>query len=295
MCLAPIMATMGENMNIEHFEKHQHWYKWGAICTVLVMVAIINATTKIMDGFRSRGVAPFETWEPFSWEFSSALGILVLTPALVWLVDRWPIEWGQLKKTLLIYSFASLIFSIIHITVMVVLRKLIYLANGSTYDIGNVVFEFFYEYRKDLWTYILILSMIYTYRFVLSRLRGEAKMIADGEDDLNAPISDRILVKKLGKEFIVKLSEVEWLEACGNYVNLHVKGRIYPTRSTLAALVHNISDQGFCRIHRSFAVNLDRVESITASPSGDGEVQLIGGKVLKLSRRYKEQLKANLH
>ena len=282
-------------MNIEHLEKYQRWYKWSIITAALVTIATINATTKIMDGLRTSGQTPFANWEPFAWEFTSAIGILILIPFLLWLVNRWPVVWGQIKTSLLIYLFGSLVFSFIHIMVMVVLRKLIYIANSSSYDFGNVAFEFFYEYRKDLWTYILIIGMIHTYRFVLSRLRGEAKMIADGEGELETPISDRILVKKLGKEFIVKLSDVEWLEASGNYVNLHVKGRIYPTRSTLAALVNNISDQGFCRIHRSFAVNLDAVESITPSPSGDAEVQLLSGKVLNLSRRYKEQLKANLH
>ena len=282
-------------MNIEHLEKYQRWYKWSIITVVLVAIAIINATTKIMDGLRTREQTPFANWEPFVWEFTSALGVLILIPFLVWLINRWPIVWGQLKSSLLIYLLGSLVFSFIHIAVMVILRNIIYMFNGSTYDFGNVVFEFFYEYRKDLWTYILIIGMIYTYRFVLCRLRGEAKMIVDGEDETQPTISDRILVKKLGKEFIVKLSDVEWLEASGNYVNLHVKGRIYPTRSTLASLVNNISEQGFCRIHRSFAVNLDAVESITPSPGGDAEVQLLSGKVLNLSRRYKEQLKANLH
>ena len=281
-------------MNIEHFLKHQRGYKWGVITAVLVIVAIINATTKIMDSFRSQNEVSFEVWEPFSWELTSAMSILVLVPALVWLVERWPFKWGKFRQVMVVYCLGSLVFSFIHIVIMVVLRKLIYLVSDSSYDVGNIVFEFFYEYRKDLWTYILIISMIYTYRFVLSRLRGEAKMIADGEGELRASISDRILVKKLGKEFIVKLSDVEWLEASGNYVNLHVKGRIYPTRSTLSVLINNISGQGFCRIHRSFAVNLDAVESITPSPSGDAEVQLIGGRVLKLSRRYKDQLKARL-
>ena len=116
-------------------------------------------------------------------------------------------------------------------------------------------------------------------------------MIADGEYEQQAPILYRILVKKLGKEFIVKLSDVEWLEASGNYVYSHMKGRIYPTRTALSAVINKITSQGFCRIYHSFAVNLDVVESITPSPSGDGEVQLNNGKILNLSRRYKGAVK----
>ena len=56
------------------------------------------------------------------------------------------------------------------------------------------------------------------------------------------------LVKKLGKEFIIKVDDIEWLESSGNYVNLHIKGRIYPIRSTLNLLIEQISHKGFCRI-----------------------------------------------
>ena len=61
------MATMETDMNIEHFIKHQRWYKWSAITVALVIVATINATTKIMDGYRLRNEPPFALWEPFAW------------------------------------------------------------------------------------------------------------------------------------------------------------------------------------------------------------------------------------
>jgi len=118
---------------------------------------------------------------------------------------------------------------------------------------------------------------------------------ANGEEESAPQSCDRLLVKKLGKEFIVKVKDVEWLESSGNYVNLHIKGRIYPTRSTLSSLIAQISDKGFCRIHRSHGVNLDSIDSITPINSGDSEVKLINGKVLNLSRRYKEELKSRLH
>lgn len=105
------------------------------------------------------------------------------------------------------------------------------------------------------------------------------------------PNSTAFLVKKLGKEFIVKVSDIDWLESSGNYVNLHSGERIYPLRATLTQLSKQLEAQGFCRIHRSHAVKLDAIESITPLPSGDSEITLHSGKKLNLSRRYKEQFK----
>ena len=118
--------------------------------------------------------------------------------------------------------------------------------------------------------------------------------ISGSENNQLVPTIERLLVKKLGKEFIIKVDDIEWLESSGNYVNLHIKGRIYPMRTTLFDLIAKISTQGFCRIHRSSAINLNQVAHITPLSSGDSEVQLLNGKLLNLSRRYKESFKQRL-
>lgn len=82
-----------------------------------------------------------------------------------------------------------------------------------------------------------------------------------------------------------------WLEANGNYVNLHSKGRIYPMHSTLAAIMVQLSQAGFCRVHRSLAVNLSYIDSISYQSSGDGSIRLRCGQQIPLSRRFKENFK----
>lgn len=163
------------------------------------------------------------------------------------------------------------------------------------YDFGLVWFELLYEYRKDLWGFLFLIVVIKTYQYVVSQLSGEAAPITQGEAPPPAFSFDRLLVKKLGKEFIIRITEVDWLESSGNYVNLHIDARIYPLRATMSQLITQLEPQGFCRIHRSHGVRLDAIESITPLPSGDSEVKLTTGKVLNLSRRYKEQFKALLH
>jgi DNA-binding LytR/AlgR family response regulator len=101
--------------------------------------------------------------------------------------------------------------------------------------------------------------------------------------------SDRILVKKLGREFLVKVHEIEHIEAAGNYVNLHIAERIYPLRETLTKIKQRLDEATFKRIHRSYIVNLNLVSEIRPLESGDAQVLLSSGKVIPMSRTYRNQ------
>src|SRR3546814_2248474 len=83
--------------------------------------------------------------------------------------------------------------------------------------------------------------------------------ISDWSSDV---CSSDLLVRKLGREFLVAASDIEWLQAAGNYVNPRVRGRDYPLRSTIAGIAAQLDPDRFVRIHRSYIVNLDTVASI---------------------------------
>ena len=278
----------------EHYQKHQTFYEIGLLALFMTLNALVLSTTSIMDMQRQDASSSFAYWEPFVWEFSSAAVSIMLVPGVLWLLGSKYSLWRGMASFVFIYLLASIVFSLLHILGMVVLRKFAYWMQGSVYDFGDPIFGFVYEYRKDLISFILIIGVLQAYRFIMSRLKGEASLVKNGEGETANASFDRVLVKKLGKEFIVKIDEVEWLEASGNYVNLYVDGRIYPSRNTLTKFVQNISDKGFCQVHRSYAVNLDAVESIAPRPSGSSEVVMKGGKVLSLSRRYHDELKSRM-
>jgi uncharacterized membrane protein len=277
---------------LHHFQKYKFCYEVLGIFGYLFINSVILATSVIMEANRS-GVPSFQLWEPFVWEFSSAIATILLLPACVWLLKKHPFNWSKVTFSLGMYFISSIIFSIVHVSVMVTIREIIYWTQSLNYDFGNIFIEFIYELRKDIWDFISILIVIKGYGFIVSRLQGEASPIAVGEENITQRF-DRLLVKKLGKEFIVKVEDIEWLESSGNYVNLHSKGRIYPTRTTLTQLISQIEEQGFFRIHRSYAVNLNNIDSITPLSSGDSEVKLNNGKILNLSRRYKDAFKSKL-
>ena len=279
---------------LAHFQKYKLRYEMAILFCFFFINNTLLATSVIMEAQRKDAALPFQLWEPFLWEYASAISVLILFPVIVMLLRKLPFDWLSIKRSLFYYFLASILFSLSHVSIMVAIKEAGYFLMGGNYQFGDFWFELFYEYRKDLWSFIFFILFIHAYNFILSRLQGEANPIGQSEEESIKPSFDRLLVKKLGKEFIIKVEEVEWLEASGNYVNLHVNGRIYPTRATLAKLVEQITAKGFCRIHRSHALNLERIESITPLSSGDSEVKLDTGKVLNLSRRYKDSFKAQL-
>jgi hypothetical protein len=283
------------NNRLIHFQQYKRWYEVLIIVAYFLINNSILATSVIMEAKRGSDALPFDLWEPFVWEYSSAILSALLIVPIVYLLKRFPMNWQRISKTLSIYFIASFAYSLIHVVGMVGIRKLVYFSQNRTYDFGNIAFEMFYEYRKDLWSFVFVIVAINCYHFVVSRLLGEANLLDKNEEDASAVTPDRLLVRKLGKEFLIKVNDIEYLESAGNYVNLHSKGRIYPTRNTMNKLIEKLSIQGFCRVHRSYAVNLDEINSMTPQPSGDSDIVMTSGKTIPLSRRYKEALRQHLH
>lgn len=302
------MTKLKQHNYLEMFEQRPLLYSYLLIASYLLLNNSINATSVWMEHSRD----PLNTtqlWEPFLWEYSSAISTLLLCPFLGWMFSRYPMRLTHFKALLLTHLLGSLVFSMAHVFFMVTIRAGVYALLQRGYDFGPVLREFFYEYRKDVWGYLFFFGLYQLLQFVYRRLKGEASLIQTGDDEpaatqLNNPdqqnntsavatVQSHFLVKKLDKEFLIAIQDIEWLEACGNYVNLHSKGRIYPLRATLSKTMEQLATQGFSRIHRSFAVNHHAVESISYQPSGDGEILLKTGQQLALSRRYKDEFRAS--
>ena len=159
------------------------------------------------------------------------------------------------------------------------------------YDFSPWLSEFGYEYLKDVRTYGAFLATVYLYRFVLRRWQGEAEFLTEGrEDAAPEPVTDRFLVKKLGREFLVRVDDIDWIEAAGNYVRLHVSDRSHLIRSTMSAIEDRLDPQQFVRIHRSTIVNVDRIKEIQPWAGGDYLAILKSGQQLRISRGYRDAL-----
>ncbi len=278
---------------LRHFLAHQ--WGWGASLLVgwFGLNTLVLASTTWMEIRRSGNMIPI--WEPFCWELSSCIVLLLLIPVVLWLSDRWVSRLG-LKTQLLVHLLATVPFSVLHVSGMVALRHLCYYFMDASYDFGEISLGFIYEYRKDAQAYLTLAAIITGYRFIVRRLQGEASYLADSaESETSEPElpPERLLIKKLGREFLIQTADVEWIEASGNYANLHIKGGIYPMRITMDKL-EKLLPANFARIHRSTIINLGQVQDLQALDSGDYLVRLHNGQTLTLSRRYRERFKTML-
>jgi two-component system LytT family response regulator len=109
-----------------------------------------------------------------------------------------------------------------------------------------------------------------------------------------APSLERILVKLGHRTSIISVGEVDWIEAQGYYVLLHVGGAAHLHRQAIRSLEAELDPQAFVRVDRSAIVNLARVRELQRPGDGRWIVRLADGTELAVSRRRREQLLARL-
>jgi two-component system LytT family response regulator len=119
----------------------------------------------------------------------------------------------------------------------------------------------------------------------------EQRLIALVQDLKPAqPRVDRFVVKSGGRVFFVRNDEIDWIEAAGNYVKLHVGSDSHLFRETMNAVEARLDPDQFFRIHRSHIVNIERIRELQPWFNGEYVVFLKNGTRLTLSRGYREKL-----
>ncbi len=103
---------------------------------------------------------------------------------------------------------------------------------------------------------------------------------------------ERLVFKTRGRVVFVRLEDIQWVTAEGNYLRLHLEKESYLLRATMASMENRVSPDLFMRIHRSTMVNLRFVKEMDmgAAP-GESMVVLQNGTRLNLSRGYRHRLK----
>jgi two-component system LytT family response regulator len=106
--------------------------------------------------------------------------------------------------------------------------------------------------------------------------------------------SERLVVKSGGRLFFLRADEIDWIEAAGNYVRLHVGSEAHLLRETMTAIEARLNPDVFFRIHRSHIVNIERIKELQPWFNGEYVVILRNGTQLTLSRGYREKLQERL-
>lgn len=126
----------------------------------------------------------------------------------------------------------------------------------------------------------------------------EEKAQQDAETSiLDTPVNHaqrKVIIKDRDDITLLKQSEIEWIDAAGDYVCIHVNGVTHIKRSTLKSMLNELDPSIFKRVHRSTIVNLNFIEKVI--PHTKGEFYLMLGEYdkVKVSRNYRDVIKSFL-
>lgn len=128
----------------------------------------------------------------------------------------------------------------------------------------------------------------------------ERRQVGDVKRQLLALLSDvetrrtkyppRLVIKSSGRVVFLKVDDVDWVDAAGNYVRLHAGNETHMLRETMGRLEKRLDPEKFLRIHRSTIVNIERIRELQQQFHGDYLVVLKNGQRLTLSRSYRDRI-----
>jgi len=259
-----------------------------AIWTVLLTVSVFAHTYVEVANEAARG-NPIPFGRAFAVETASHLVVGALVPVLYWMHRRWPIK-GP-RRNLLVHVAALVPFSIIHTVGMAALRLLWFAGIlGETYRFPLTLDRLGYEFAKDVVNYGLLSATVVALRLWLARPAPPAAEPSPAPSP--QPLNERFAVRKRGREIMVEVADIDWVEAAGNYAVLHVGGETLEIRSSLSKLEAELDPKRFVRVHKSYLVNIARIAEVTPWISGDWRIRLQDGAEVNLSRRYRQRFES---
>ena len=258
-------------------------YRIGLAVTagVALMIATVDAASALHEGG-----GRFDAWEPWVWEFTSiAYWIAILLPLWRLAIPLQPPRFGW-PAVLLAYLALTLIVSVAHLATLAALRPPIYALLGSHYTPDWSWSQITYEYPKDL----LVTLMFIGVGVGVNEWAQAANAPVDGPAPQVPPY--RLEVRDGARTHWFAPSEIERIEAAGNYVELHgARGQVLH-RATLTAVEAELAGHGFVRIHRSRLVRRAAVTAVATTASGDFEATMASGARVAGSRRFRAGLAA---
>ncbi len=247
---------------------------------VLIVVVTFNVLNVLHEHVESGH--PLRVWEPIVWEGSSAVYFLAAAPLILAATRRfWPLRRSYLRNVAAHLVIAVLI-SLVHVVAIGAMRWVVYQAVGGRYNALGPLTDWPYEFRKDLVVYALVVAMYVGWR----SLRLAPAPRPDAREDV-------LEVRDGARRHFVPLSEVVWIEAAGNYVELHREANGLLHRASLSDMERRLDGAGFVRIHRSRLVQRSAVAAVESKSTGDFVVRLKDGRELAGSRRYRRPLLAD--
>ncbi len=245
-----------------------------------VVVIAVLWTVDTLTKFNLRNVQGFglDDFRLIVQQMTSATAVLLLVPATAWWLGQFPLEKERWLSAIAGHVIGSALFATAHYFLSVGMRWAIHSAYGVDYVFSDFwLNNLIVEYQKDIKVYFGIVAIVAAYRYYR---RNEAATVSAKPG--------RLIVQTGNGETVIRESEIEYLEAARNYVVVGTESREYLVRDTLRSLERSVAPDQLVRTHRSYLVNVDRIEEIRTTDSGGREIRMQSGKLVPLSRGYKD-------
>jgi two-component system LytT family response regulator len=123
-------------------------------------------------------------------------------------------------------------------------------------------------------------------------MTGQLARLLDRLSQSAAPQSGRLSIKREGSVTFVRVDEVDWIEADGDYVRIHVGKATHVIRETITEVLAKLPQARFVRVHRSIVVNTERIREVQPWFKGDYVLILNDGTKLRSGRTYRTVVQA---
>ena len=271
-------AVRGTDLSSDNEEKHI-LRLWLEAAGWIALIALLWGTDLLAKfSVREQTGIGLDNFRLVSEQVTSALAVLIMVPFLIQWLKLFPPTLKEWPRTIIGHTIGSIFFAFGHFVLMVALRIPWYAFNGRTYVwrepfVSNLIVE----YQKDVKIYIGFVVVISAYQYYRRSRSAMPQAHAD-----------RLIVQTGTGDSVLRLRDIDYLEAARNYIAVHAGGREYIIRDTMSNVSRRLSGGLFARAHRSFIVNIDKIKEIRTVDTGQ-RIILTSGEEVPLSRGYREE------
>lgn len=203
-------------------------------------------------------------------------GLWIFIPRLIWatLGSRKQMHNRWRRQTISLFVLAATVSSL-HLLLLTFLTLIMFAHAAWQWEPIHVVHRFGEIWLSDIGIWLFAYLVIVGAVIALQQATGPAN-----------PVLKRYEVRENGKTLSIPLSDIYWVKAAGNYVELHTARGVTMVRKTLGEVTEELKGGQFLKSHRSALINASHVAAI--KPHEDGSayiVQLTDNMEAPLSRR----------
>lgn len=125
-------------------------------------------------------------------------------------------------------------------------------------------------------------------RFLKAINKAQDKLEPKTTSSATSTVSPNLYVKEESVWVNIPLEEIVWIEALGDYVNIHLKDKKHTVLTTMKTIESKLNDN-FMRVHRSYIVNLSKITNL------DGNMLVVGRKLIPIGKSHKKTLMDKLN